>query len=206
MTDTLIIVHASELLTLKGPRRARQKTEMSELGAIPDGALAVSEGVIIDVGRTESILRGPCGDRGGADRRDRARSSCRGSSTGTPTWSIAGSREFELELKTKGKSYMQIMQEGGGIYRTVRDTRAAPWRGPLPSIREAPRVHDRARLDDRRGEIWIRPGQDRRDPHARDHKEVGARTTRGRSCPTYMGAHAVAPEYEGKARTSTSIS
>ena len=36
----------------------------------------------------------------------------------------AGSREHELEWKLKGKSYQEILADGGGILRTVRETRA----------------------------------------------------------------------------------
>lgn len=35
-----------------------------------------------------------------------------------------GSRAFELDLKLKGVSYLEILRRGGGIHRTVRDTRA----------------------------------------------------------------------------------
>ena len=35
----------------------------------------------------------------------------------------AGSREHELEWKLKGKSYQEILADGGGIHRTVRETR-----------------------------------------------------------------------------------
>ena len=36
----------------------------------------------------------------------------------------AGSREHELEWKLKGKSYQEILANGGGILRTVRETRS----------------------------------------------------------------------------------
>ncbi len=37
----------------------------------------------------------------------------------------AGDRAAEFEQRLEGASYQQIMAEGGGINRTVRDTRAA---------------------------------------------------------------------------------
>ena len=37
----------------------------------------------------------------------------------------AGSREHELEWKLQGRSYQDILADGGGILRTVRETRAA---------------------------------------------------------------------------------
>ncbi|MFX0041286.1 MAG: imidazolonepropionase [Candidatus Hodarchaeota archaeon] len=36
-----------------------------------------------------------------------------------------GSRENELQMKLEGKSYLEILQSGGGILRTVRETRKA---------------------------------------------------------------------------------
>ncbi|MEC8948647.1 MAG: amidohydrolase family protein, partial [Candidatus Thermoplasmatota archaeon] len=37
----------------------------------------------------------------------------------------AGSREHELEWKLQGRSYQDILADGGGILRTVKETRAA---------------------------------------------------------------------------------
>ncbi|SVE28980.1 uncharacterized protein METZ01_LOCUS481834, partial [marine metagenome] len=36
----------------------------------------------------------------------------------------AGSREHELEWKLKGRSYQEILANGGGILRTVKETRS----------------------------------------------------------------------------------
>ncbi|MGA1822775.1 MAG: imidazolonepropionase [Thermoplasmatota archaeon] len=38
---------------------------------------------------------------------------------------FAGSREFELSMKLKGSTYLEILKAGGGILRTMRDTRSA---------------------------------------------------------------------------------
>ena len=38
---------------------------------------------------------------------------------------FAGSREEEFELRIKGSTYMEILAEGGGILKTVRETREA---------------------------------------------------------------------------------
>ncbi len=126
MPEDFIIARASELVTLKGPRRARQKLEMSDIAIIRDGALAASGGVIVDVGRTETILRDHAAT--GTEVIDATGQVVMPGFVDCHTHLVyAGSREFEIEMKAKGKSYMQIMSEGGGIYRTVRDTRAASW-------------------------------------------------------------------------------
>ena len=119
-----MITNASELLTLRGPRRARTKAEMSDLSLIQDGAVIISDGVIVDVGRTESILR-EHGSKG-FDKIDASGKVVMPGFVDPHTHLVyAGSREFELELKAKGKSYMEILEGGGGILRTVRDTRDA---------------------------------------------------------------------------------
>jgi len=124
MTDTLIVLNATELLTLKGPRMARVRQEMSDLGIILDGALAVEGGVITAVGTTEAIKREF--DATGVDRVDASRKVVMPGLVDPHTHLVfAGSREFEIEMKVRGKTYMEIMQDGGGIHRTMRDTRAA---------------------------------------------------------------------------------
>jgi len=124
MGDDLLIVNESELLTLKGPRRARAKAEMSELSIIRDGAVAIAGGAIADIGRTESILREH--DASGVEKIDaQGRVVMPGFVDPHTHLVYAGSREFELEMKAKGKSYLDILGEGGGILRTVRDTRSA---------------------------------------------------------------------------------
>ena len=57
MKIDLLIINAKELLTISGPKRARIRKEMSELGTIEDGAIAVDKGRIIDVGKTTQIKK-----------------------------------------------------------------------------------------------------------------------------------------------------
>lgn len=124
MADDLLVLQAAELVTLRGPERARAKAEMSELSIIRDGAVAIAGGVIVDVGRTETILKEH--DATGVERIDAKDKVVMPGFVDPHTHLVyAGSREFELELKAKGKSYMEILQDGGGIHRTVQDTRSA---------------------------------------------------------------------------------
>src|SRR4030042_302529 len=115
----MLILHASELVTLKGPRRARAKAEMSDLSIVQDGAVAISDGVILDVGKTESILREH--NSTGIERIDASGKVVMPGFVDPHTHLVyAGSREFELELKAKGKSYMEILEGGGGHLGHVR--------------------------------------------------------------------------------------
>jgi len=196
MSKDVLVIHASELLTLRGPERARAKGEMSELSIVPDGAVAVSDGVITDVGKTASILKEH--DAKGVDKIDaKGRVVMPGFVDPHTHLVYAGSREFELELKAKGKSYMEILQEGGGIYSTVRDTRSASWdelfkqsAGRLQSMIS----HGSTTIEAKSGY-----GLDK-------HVEMRMLETIKKLgsdypvdlVPTFLGAHAVPPEYANR--------
>ncbi|MCX6658110.1 MAG: amidohydrolase family protein, partial [Euryarchaeota archaeon] len=196
MTDDLLIVHASELVTLRGPRRARAKAEMSDLAIIRDGAVAVSGGVIVDVGRTDSILKEHgAGDVEIIDATDR---------TVLPGFVdphthlvYAGSREFELELKAKGKGYLEILREGGGILRTVSDTRVAP---PGTLFKESAKrlesmiSHGTTTVEAKSGYGLDKTVELRLLETARKLGDEYPVTI----VPTYLGAHAVPPEFAGR--------
>lgn len=114
----LLITHASELLTLKGSNKPRVRHKMKELGCIKNGSIAIKDGLIVDVGRNlrykaESVIdaSGKLVMPGFVDPHTHV--------------VFAGSREFELDLKLEGMSYLEILQRGGGIFYTVDKTRKA---------------------------------------------------------------------------------
>ncbi len=196
MADDLIIAHASELVTLKGPRRARQKEEMSQLSIVRDGALAISNGVIVEVGKTEAILRSHKTAR--SEVVDASGQVVMPGFVDPHTHLVfAGSREFELELKARGKSYMDILEEGGGILRTVKDTRAA----------SSDELFEQSRS---RLEVMLAHGSttvEAKSGYGLDRDvellllETVARLDKASPVdlvPTYLGAHAIPPEFEGR--------
>src|SRR5205807_7489711 len=52
---SLAILHASQLVTLAGPARARYGKELGGLGIIPDGGLLAANGRITHIGKTPEI-------------------------------------------------------------------------------------------------------------------------------------------------------
>lgn len=196
MSSDVIVMHASELLTLRGPERARAKTEMSELSMIQDGAVAVSDGVIKDVGKTASILKEH--DSRGIERIDaKGRVVMPGFVDPHTHLVYAGSREFELELKAKGKSYMEILEEGGGIYRTVKDTRAASWE----ELYDQSAARLRSMIAHGSTTIEAKSGYGL-DKHTEMRmlevvKKLGADYS-VHLVPTFLGAHAVPPEHHSR--------
>ena len=66
---TLAVLHASQLVTLAGPKRARIGAELGELSIIPDGGMLVRDGTI--------IATGPIGRDRKADAERRGSGRCR---------------------------------------------------------------------------------------------------------------------------------
>jgi imidazolonepropionase len=196
MKGEMLLIHASELLTLRGPKRARAKGEMSELSIIPDGAVAITDGVITDVGKTDSILRDH--DSKGVEKLDaHGRVVMPGFVDPHTHLVYAGSREFELELKAKGRGYMDILLEGGGIYRTVRDTRAASTEQLFTESAkrlESMMAHGSTTIEAKSGYGLDKDVELRILETSRRLGEKYPVTV----VPTYLGAHALPPEFRDR--------
>ena len=195
MGEDILVVNASELVTLRGPERARAKHEMSDLSIVRDGAVAISDGVIVDVGKTDSILREH--DARGTTKVDAGGRVVMPGFVDPHTHLVfAGSREFELELKAKGKTYMEILKEGGGIFRTVADTRKASEKELYEQA--AARVSSVVAHGTTTVEAKSGYGLDR-DVELRILEVAGKLDERPdvTIVPTFLGAHAVAPEFSG---------
>ena len=119
----LAIVGCRQLVTLKGPARARTGAEMGELAIIADGAFLVKDGRITHVG-TERELR-PLINRGFQVIDARNRIVLPGFVDAHTHLVFSGSRADEFERRSRGETYQQIAASGGGILSTVRHTREA---------------------------------------------------------------------------------
>jgi imidazolonepropionase len=117
-TVELVIKNANELVTLQGPNTPRTKADMQNLGIISHGTIAVDNGTIVAVGQDIKYKGDTMIDATG-------KIVVPGFIDPHTHVVFAGSREFELNMKLQGASYMEIMQKGGGIYYTVRKTREA---------------------------------------------------------------------------------
>jgi imidazolonepropionase len=114
----LLVTHAGELLSLKGPKIPRSQGQMRNLGVIKNGSIAVQDGLIVDVGRNLRYRADVVLDAAG-------KLVMPGFVDPHTHVVFAGSREFELDLKLTGVPYMEILKRGGGIFYTVQQTRHA---------------------------------------------------------------------------------
>jgi imidazolonepropionase len=120
--SSLALLHASQLVTLAGPKRPRVGAEMSKLAVIPDGAMLIREGKIEIVGSSEEVAKNARDveiiDAGG-------RVVLPGFVDAHTHLVFAGNRLDDFERRARGETYEQIAGAGGGIWSTVEKTRAA---------------------------------------------------------------------------------
>lgn len=189
----LVIAHANELLTLRseqaGPRRG---SAMRKLGIISDGAVAIRGDRILAVGTTPEITRLFVARQ----KMDASGKVVMPGFVDPHTHPIfAGSREHELAMKIDGKSYMEILESGGGILRTVSDTRSASKRQLLhESVRHVQEmiVHGTTTLEAKSGYGLTLDDEVKSLEVAKQlagHLPVSV-------APTFLGAHAVPSEYQ----------
>src|SRR5262249_14320434 len=117
-TMDLNIIHAGQLVTVRGPARARRGTELRELGIIEDGAVSVRNGVIQWVGATDQL---------------RDQTAPEFDAKGKVVWPgfvdshthavFARTRVDEFEWRIQGTPYMDILARGGGILSSVKGVR-----------------------------------------------------------------------------------
>ncbi len=117
----MIIFHnISQLITLAGgPQRG---LTLGKLGLIEQGAIVCEGETILAVGKEAEMLE----QYPQADRVDlRGRAVVPGFVDPHTHLIWAGNRAGEFEMRLQGKSYMEIMAAGGGIFATLTATRQA---------------------------------------------------------------------------------
>jgi imidazolonepropionase len=120
--SSLAILHASEVVTLSGPKRPRVGRELSALGIIRDGGMLIRDGKIESIGPTSEIEKN-VGDAEIVDARRRV--VMPGFVDAHTHLVFAGNRLDDFERRSRGETYEQIAKAGGGIWSTVQKTRAA---------------------------------------------------------------------------------
>ena len=120
--SSLAVLHASQLVTLSGPKRPRIGTELSELGIIRDGGMLIRDGKIERVGPSDEIEKN-VGDAEVVDAGGRV--VMPGFVDAHTHLVFAGNRLDDFERRARGETYEQIAKAGGGIWSTVEKTRAA---------------------------------------------------------------------------------
>src|SRR5262245_48665419 len=120
--SSLTVLHASQIVTLSGPKRSRVGPEMSELGIVRDGGMLIRNGKIEIVGASDEIEKN-FGDANIIDAGERV--VMPGFVDAHTHLVFAGNRLGDFERRARGETYEQIAKAGGGIWSTVEKTRSA---------------------------------------------------------------------------------
>lgn len=193
---SVLILHASELLTLAGSGGPRIHEAASELGVIDDGAVYTEGERIVDVGPTSRVLASHPRAESVIDAAGKV--VLPGFVDAHTHAVFAGSREREVEWKAQGLSYADIAARGGGILHTVKATRDAS-EASLANL-----AADRLRTMRSFGSttVEVKSGYGLRTED--ELKMLRAADEAGRLAGvdvvrTFLGAHAIPLEYEGRA-------
>jgi imidazolonepropionase len=187
----MLIHSAAQLLTLAG--RPQRGDKLGDLGIIAHGAVLVQDGLIQAVGPTDELLAAYPHE----PQLDVTHRVVMPGLVDPHTHVIwSGDRAAEFEMRLEGKTYLEVLEAGGGILSTVRAAREA---------------HTNDLLKQTKDRLW------RMFHHGTT--TVEAKTGYGLEMdtelrlldvllaldeegpwdltPTFLGAHAIAPEYEG---------
>jgi imidazolonepropionase len=191
----LIIEHAKQIVTARNhSERPAAGREMEDISLIEDGAIAIQEGKITAAGKSGEV-RSEYSAREFIDATGKVVAP--GFVDAHTHFVFAGSREMELEMKIKGADYMEIMQHGGGILRSVRDTRAASKEQLLEICRARARnilVHGTTTIEAKSG-YGLTLEDEIKSLEVINHlNDEGPLSL----IPTFLGAHAIPPEFQGR--------
>lgn len=119
----ILIVNAEEMLTLSGnDQKPHTGKQMGDLGIVRDGAIAIHQGKIVAVGKTQEITRT---FRGDYILSAKGKTVLPGFIDPHTHLVFSGSREDEFQMRIQGASYIEILTSGNGVLKTTRETRKA---------------------------------------------------------------------------------
>lgn len=190
----LLLYNASQVVTCANPEGPKRGASLSDPGIIDGGAVAVSGGQIVAVGPSNELQA----NYTAAHAIDAAGMViCPGLVDAHTHLIFAGDRTAEFEQKLRGASYMEILAAGGGILSTMRATRAAPLEQLVHQARR--RLDAMLRLGTTTVEIKTGYGLDTATELKLLHAiDALAATSLCDIAATFLGAHAVPPEYAGR--------
>ena len=191
----LLIHSAAQVVTCASAGGPKRGAAMRDPGIIPGGAVAVDGGRIVAAGPSDALRA----EYQAAQEIDaNGKVVCPGFVDPHTHVVFAGDRVAEFEQRIVGASYMEIMAAGGGIAFTTRATRAASVAQLVAETR--PRLAAMLALGTTTAECKSGYGLDTAS-ELRILETIAAldQAQPIELVPTFMGAHALPPEYAGRA-------
>lgn len=184
------------LLTLSGPDEPRVGAEMRSLGLIPDGAVFMEDGRIRSVGLSDIVLADP--DAKKARMHDAGGRIVMPGFVDCHTHPVFGAARLDdFALRASGKTYQEIAAAGGGILSSVRSTRAATEEELTRRLLEQSYrfLECGTTTVETKSGYGLDKDSELKALRAIKHVAAGSPLE---FVPTFLGAHAVPPEYQGR--------
>jgi len=192
----VLVRRASQLLTLRGDSVPRRGPALRDLGIVPNGAVLIKDGLIVDAGPQRRIEKLPEARR--AREIDAAGRVVMPGFVDSHTHLVFGRpRLVDYEMRLAGATYAEIAAAGGGIQSSmeaVRGMSASQLETQARASLAAMARHGTTTLEAKSGYALNEAGE--------------LKTLRLLAklngdpldiIPTYLGAHIPPPEYRGKA-------
>src|SRR6202051_280072 len=196
-----LLLNVGQLLTLRsaasGPRRG---ASLSELGIIQDAAVLCLGGKIVSVGTTKDALRDPWLKK---NRKKVTEIDCRrrvvlpGFVDSHTHPAFTHPRLVDFEKRISGANYEEIAEAGGGIRSSIDGVRKANKQALTKKVSAV--LADLARHGTTTVEAKSGYGLNlESEVKSLEAIRAAAREWPGTVVPTFLGAHAVPPEYRGR--------
>jgi imidazolonepropionase len=193
----ILIVNAEELVTLAGSsQKPRTGKQMRELGIVHNGGLAIKDGKILAVEKTADIIKSFKAEN---IINANGKTVLPGFVDPHTHLVFAGSREDEFQMRIEGASYLEVLSAGGGILKTVKETRKA---GVEKLVDCGLKTLD-AMLEHGTTTVEAKSGYGLTTKDELKILEAIKRINQLHCLDvvsTFMGAHAIPPEYKGNAQ------
>jgi len=189
-----LLIHSAQVCTIPAKDGPQRGAELGDLGLIEDGALAIRDGRIVAL-NTTAELRAQVTAAHEIDASGKVVTPGLVDPHTHLPW--VGDRANEFEMRVAGATYMEIMAAGGGIMSTVRAVREASVEQLLAE--NLPRLDKLLAHGTTTVEMKTGYGLDT----ATELKQLDAILKLDQQHPidvaiTYMGAHAIPAEYQGR--------
>lgn len=190
----LLITGLKQLLTFKGPAAPRSGRAQGETGLVRNGAVLTEGGLVRAAGTEREVMRHPLARKA---RAMKVNGVAMPAFVDSHTHAVfAEPRLADFSLRTRGVSYSEIKERGGGIISSVKAVRRqAPAKMVAQLVERAGRF-----LECGTGTIEVKTGYGLdKNSELKTLKAVraaGARTAL-EMLPTLLSAHTVPPEFKG---------
>ncbi|MFO7836405.1 MAG: imidazolonepropionase [Candidatus Thorarchaeota archaeon] len=197
MKPDLVLTNIGQLATLAGnSKEPKTGGDLRDLSIIEDGAVAIKDGKFIAVDTTRRVLSEIESDE--VDKLEFPNMLALPGFIDSHTHLVfGGSREHDFAMKLAGKSYMEILEAGGGILNTLRATRKASCATLCKngfSYANNMLAHSTTTLEAKSG---YGLNVDDEMKILRAIKNIDDRMPM-EIIPTFLGAHAIPPEYKDR--------